>query len=186
MEQLEVGAEEEKRAAVRQLSHKHEAILQFMATNPEVKLGDVAIKFGVTAPWLSTLKGSDLFQARLAQLQGEVFQDLKQDMHLRLRGLAEVALDRMAEKVRNEEDLDKVGRAAQLALEACGYASRRGQATAVNMNSVTVVGAVDKSQLAAARELLRARAQLTLPPPAPEGETSVLTAYDAEAQQAAG
>jgi hypothetical protein len=139
----------------------------------------------VSPAWLSTLKGSDLFQSRLAELQGEIFLDLKQEMHLRLRGLAEVAVDRLAEKIRHEEDTDKVGRAAQLALEACGYASRR-TANGANVlsQSVTVVGAVDKDQLAAARALLRARN--TLAPPTPLEQMPALTAYDAQAEPAAG
>lgn len=51
-----------KQNPVKRLSHRHKRVLDFMIRNPELKMGEIAEKLGLTGAWISTIVNSDLFQ----------------------------------------------------------------------------------------------------------------------------
>lgn len=57
------------------LGYQHIAICQFMVTNPEFKVYEIAKEFGVSPQWISDLTGTDGFKMQLATLQAEMFQE---------------------------------------------------------------------------------------------------------------
>ena len=61
-------------ASIQKVSHKHEAILNFLLANPTLQMGEVAVHFGVSFPWLSTIVHSHAFQDQLKRRQDQVFE----------------------------------------------------------------------------------------------------------------
>lgn len=86
-------------AEIKNLSHRHDAIMRFLLANPEMKMQDVAAEFAVTPAWLSTLIHSDLFQRRFLELRGELTDDVCFSVKDKLNELAHKSLDRLMQRV---------------------------------------------------------------------------------------
>jgi predicted RecB family endonuclease len=104
------------------ISHRHSMIMNWMVLNPHRSLRECADHFGITQAWLSTVIHSDVFQAE--------FQDKLQKIHVRcaesipekLRVVADIALEKLAEKISDSEDPEFILDAADKALHRMGYA----------------------------------------------------------------
>lgn len=87
-------------ASIQKVSHKHEAILNFLIANPTLKMGEVAAHFNVTFPWLSTIVHSHAFQDQLARRQDEVFESaILHTVGEKLDAAAQVTMDAYLDKV---------------------------------------------------------------------------------------
>lgn len=135
------------------VSHKHEAILNWMLLNPEQPLYRCAQEFGVTQAWLSVVINSDLFQQRLAERQDGVFEGTVLTLRQKLAGVAECAVERLGEKVSQSNDPAFLLQAADKTLKALGYggggnATSQGNVSATQNNFFFV----DKGTLGEARK----------------------------------
>lgn len=115
-------------AVVQKLSIKHTAIMDFMIANPEIKLGDVAQKFGVTQGWLSQLIHSSLFQAELAYKKEVMFGELTLSIKDRVVNLAHGSLSKLEElshagALSIEQNID----VAELTLKSLGFGAPKTQ-----------------------------------------------------------
>ena len=139
----------------------HEAIIDWMLSNPEKKLRDCAEHFQVTQSWLSVIKNSDCFKALWEARRSGYSHHVDQTLSEKLSTVAELALDAQMDKLESMgplmemDDLRKVGSDA---IKALGY----GKTSSVQINSdggnVNVVQ-VDASTLAEARSRIAARSQ---------------------------
>ena len=138
------------------ISFTHEALINWLIANPERKLRDCAAYFGYTQAWLSCIIHSDIFQAKLAERQNAVFAAVAQDIPEKLRGCADLALEKLAIKLEETEDAKYVLDAADKLLAKMGYgpatARNPSPAAALTQNNTFIIGAGD---LAAARQLQR-------------------------------
>lgn len=107
---------------VQKLSHTHEAVMDWLVLNPDRSLRECADHFGYTQPWLSTLIHSDIFQAKLAERRLEVNARIAASIPEKLTAVADIALDKLAEKVSASEDPDFILDAADRALHRMGFA----------------------------------------------------------------
>lgn len=153
--------------ALARLSHTHEQIINWLIANPERSLRQCADHFGYTQAWLSRLIHSDLFQSKLRDRQEAVFLAVAQDIPAKLRGLADIAIERVCELVAETENPDVIVDVFDKTLHRLGYApsSARNPGPAPVQNNVFVVSPAD---LASAREIVVSGAAVenTSSPPA--------------------
>lgn len=150
---------------ISRLSHTHEQVLNWLVANPERSQRECADHFGYTQAWLSRLIHSDLFQARLKERQETVFLHVAQDIPAKLRGLADIAIERVAELVGETENPDILVDVFDKTLHRLGYApaSARNPAPA-NMIQNNVI-LVSQEDLAIARDVVISGATLENPSP---------------------
>ncbi len=120
--------------ALKTISHKHQAIMVFLIANPEMKLGQVAMHFDVTQPWLSTVIHSDAFQAKFRPMmkdyQGEIFLSLTEKMS----AVAHQSLDKLAEELLICHGPDLPLKASIAVLDRLGFGTGgRGASVAVTV-----------------------------------------------------
>lgn len=130
-------------SALAKVGHKHELIMHYMLANPEAKLGDIAARFNLSQPWLSTLIHSDMFQAAFSSVREGYYGELTADMKDKLQGLAHMSVDKLLEKVEVIEDPMALLKVASSALDRTGYGTQpRGGVTIVaGANAQVAVGA---------------------------------------------
>lgn len=161
---------------VKRLNDVHMQILDYILANPGCTYQQISAHTGgYSIGWISQIVNSDAFQALLAERQVDAWGEVKMTIKDRVTGLAHESLRRLTEKVAVEQDTDKVANAADLALKALGFTGK-GSAPAVGpaaigqQNNLTIVGAVDRQTLDAARQLMHKPAESAkdLPPALPD------------------
>jgi hypothetical protein len=121
-------------AAPAKLSPTHEEIMRFVLANPGPRLVTrTAEYFGYTVAWVSTLMNSDAFRAKLATLEREADVAVVADIPAKLRGVAGLALDALAEEVvectkggASIIHREFLAETADLALRRLGYGDKAG------------------------------------------------------------
>lgn len=139
-------------ASIQKMSHKHEAILNFLIENPLLRMSEVAAAFEVTFPWLSTIVHSHAFQDQLARRQDELFDSaILQTVGDKLSAAAQVTLDAYLEKVPNLT-ADQLISANDKILNRLGYGSKpNGNGKPGDTYHFTQINTVDKDVLEEAR-----------------------------------
>jgi hypothetical protein len=144
---------------IQRISHKHSMIMNWMVLNPHQPLRACADHFGVTQAWLSTVIHSDVFQAEFQQKLQNIHVRCAEGIPEKLKVVADIALDKLADKIAESEDADFILDAADKALHRMGYApsSARngygaGQGVQVNQQNVFMLS---KEDLEAARGVMR-------------------------------
>lgn len=137
-------------ASIQKMSHRHEAILNYMLANPLEKMSEVAAAFNVTFPWLSTIVHSHAFQDQLARRQEEVFDSaILQSVGGKIEAAAQVTLDAYLEKVPNLTG-DQLISAGDKLLGRLGYGTKNNGAGQVNIENLQI-NQVDAKVLEEAR-----------------------------------
>lgn len=108
-------------AQIAKLTPRHDLILDYLIANPTQKRSEVALAFGVTAPWLSTIIHSDIFQEKLAARQDEFFSIAVTPIHEKINALADIALDRLIDSTLVDERSDSLRDTLKLTLDSLGY-----------------------------------------------------------------
>lgn len=121
--------------ALKKLRYTHDAMIDALIEQPNLKQYELAEMFGVTKEWISMLCCSDAFQARLAVRKADVIDPIvaasfKQRMEVLARKSVEVLMDK----------LDDADCAPNVALGALGIAAKGfgfGGASQVNVDAST-------------------------------------------------
>lgn len=74
------------------ISHKHEALLNWLVLNPDKSLRECADHFGYTQSWVSSIIHSDIFQVALKEKQLAIAAKVADSIPAKLRRAADVAL----------------------------------------------------------------------------------------------
>lgn len=121
---------------LKRLSHRHEAIMDFLLANPQMKLAQVAEYFKVTGPWLSTVIHSDLFRTRMAHRREAMEGVQHMRISQKLLDIAEDGLGAMHDVVQDTEIDPKTKLdITRTSLEAIGILGKAGGGVgAVNVN----------------------------------------------------
>ena len=165
-DEFELTSEKKTSNTIQKVAPRHEQIINWLIANPHRTNRDCAAFFGVTQAWLSTIKRSDAFRARMEQRLNEMAEDVRaeyisqMDINLlgRLNTAAEIAVDRLTERLEVATDPEFLLDCTDKLLHRMGFAPKSTPALAptpqtVNNNTLNVV--VAASDLAAARELLQ-------------------------------
>lgn len=110
---------------IAKVSHRHEAIMQYMVANPTAPLGEVAAAFGVTQPWLSCIIHSHAFKTKLRERQDALFGNIAATLTEKLEAVAHAALDNLHEHVlaSNSNPAQNL-EVADTVLKALGYGAK--------------------------------------------------------------
>jgi hypothetical protein len=149
-------------AELKSLSHTHQAIMDYLMANPTVALGDVAKEFGYTQPWLSQIIHSDAFQVMLKEKQGMAFHHTVMTLKEKIHVVAHQTMDKMAELVKDTQDLRTVKDVAEGMLDRLGYGAKPvaapgGMNLTINQQNNVHMTNSNAAEIAAARAILQAR-----------------------------
>lgn len=139
---------------IKRMSVRHDAIAEFLLANPNMKMSAVAAHFGVTQAWLSVVIHSDIFQEYYRKMKGEFIDTRVMPLREKLLGIAEAAVDRLAEQVQTTDSKTTLDIADKI-LGRMGYGAKpQGPATVIQNN--VVVSSLSPEEMNAARERYRA------------------------------
>ena len=143
---------------IAKVSIKHDAILDYLITNPAQKLGEVARHFDVSQAWLSVIIHSDAFQVRLAEKNGECFSATVVPLREQLLGVAQVGVEKLGEAMEHASSItDKqfIADTTDSILKNLGYSPKSSAPAPSSTNTQNNFFVVDKDALAGAREKMR-------------------------------
>jgi hypothetical protein len=115
------------RPDLQNLSHLHEAIINWMLVNPARPLRECAKYFGYSQAWLSIIIHSGLFQARLKERQDEIFNQTVVPLADKLNAAAHIAVEKLTEKLESSEDPKFILEGAKTALASLGFGGGSGK-----------------------------------------------------------
>jgi len=90
---------------VGKLSVRHRAIADFLLTNPEKPMREVAAHFGVTPSWLSTIVHSDLFQELLREKEELIFHSVVVPLRQKVQAAAHIGVEKVAEALHHASSI---------------------------------------------------------------------------------
>ena len=143
---------------VKKVSFWHESIVDWELQNPEKSMGDCALYFGVTEPWLSVIRNSDIFKEYAALRRGEHSENVSLSIVERAEAVAGVSLEVLEERIQKERNtigLGIVNDTAAMALKALGFGQKQDGRGGGNSTQVNIVLGADPELLARARETMR-------------------------------
>lgn len=146
---------------IQSVSHMHDQIMNWMLANPGRPLRECADYFEITQPWLSTVIHSDVFQAKFRERQEAVFGQVMLDIPTKLKGLADAAIEALAEQLATNTDKNYTLDAFDKIMHRAGYAPQKA-ATPNSAAAVVNNFVVDASFLAEARSSMRHVAEKTV------------------------
>lgn len=107
--------------------YTHEAMIDVILENPNIKQNDLAKRFDRSVPWISRIIGSDAFQAALAKRRDELTDPfLLATIEERFRGLAYQSLDIITEKLDSSKNIDLAMKALDVSAKVLGFGARTG------------------------------------------------------------
>lgn len=123
---------------IRKISYTHDAMIDLIIANPAISNNGLALHFGYSASWISTVRASDSFKARLAERRAEIIDpQLISSVELQFKGMLARSMEVMAEKL--SADADKISdqtalRAMELSSRALGYGAANPPQVNVQVN----------------------------------------------------
>lgn len=156
------------RVQLQNISHVHDAVMNWMIANPHRNLKDCAAEFGYTQSWLSTMVHSNLFQAALKEKQGQVFNGIADSIADKLAAGADIGVAKLVEKLETSEDPKFIKETTTMMLEKLGFGAQTKVTGAGQVNN----GPVQQNfYMASPEDLQQARGRIAngsvLPLPGP-------------------
>jgi len=110
--------------AIKQLSIRHEAIMEWLIANPQKKLRECAATFGVSQAWLSCIVHSQAFQSRYRELVEENLDARVLPLREKLTGVAALGVQKLGVMIEASTDPDFIAGATDKMLHRLGYAPK--------------------------------------------------------------
>ena len=112
--------------AIARVKYSHDAMIDLLIVNPEVKQGELAQQFGYTQAWVSRVMNSDAFLARLAQRKSDLVDpSIALTLDEKFRQLANLSMDVVIEKLTITRNPDTALKALEQSSKALGYGARQ-------------------------------------------------------------
>lgn len=156
--------------AIQNVSHTHEQIINWLLENPEKALRECAEYFHYTQGWLSQIIHSDCFQAQLRMRQNDVFVRCAQDIPVKLKGLADVAIEKVQDALERSADGDFALDVFDKTLHRLGYAPNTSRSVALQPGAL-----VQQNNFFLGKEDLKGMRQGMLPAPGGITEAEIVT-----------
>lgn len=132
--------QKEPAQAIAKVSYTHDAMIDLIIAQPSISQGELAKFFGYTQSWVSTVKNSDAFQARLAERKAELIDPaITASIDEKFRALADSSLNLLIERVTSavKPSDDFLLQTAKLSAGALGYGAKAPAAS--NTTNIAVV-----------------------------------------------
>lgn len=112
-------------ARLQAVRYTHEAMIDQIIAQPDIKQNDLAKIFGKSVPWISRIIGSDSFQAALAKRREELSDPyLVASIEERFKGVVHQSLEIIAEKLEQTKNVDLALKSLDVGVKAMGYGAR--------------------------------------------------------------
>lgn len=122
---------------IKELSHRHMAIAEFLINHPSAKLADVAQATGLSPSWVSIVTNSELFRDYFQRRHKEVSNAVLIPLQDKLNGVAHLAVEKLGKAVEESTDANFILAAADKTLKNLGFGAPKGPS--VQVNNVTQV-----------------------------------------------
>lgn len=106
------------------LSHRHDAIIDYMLVNQSMKKGEIAAELGFTAAWFSSLISSDAFKAEYERRRQEFNHELATRQTAKIFDIASHAADVVLSELTKEDEEGNSAADPRFALDAHSKAIR--------------------------------------------------------------
>lgn len=107
--------------------YSHDAMIEQIILDPNIKQNDLALMFGKSVPWISRILGSDAFQAALAKRRADISDPyLIASIEERFKGVVSQSLDIVAEKLESTKNVDLALKTLDVGVKALGFGARTG------------------------------------------------------------
>ncbi len=114
-------------ARLKVVHYTHDAMIDVILANPNIKQNELAKTFEKSVPWISRILGSDAFQAAMAKRKEELTDPfLIATIEERFRGLAFQSLDIITEKLDATKNVDLAMKALDVSAKVLGFGARGG------------------------------------------------------------
>jgi len=136
----------------------HEALADFILTNPTASQKDMAAHFGKSVGTINFIVNTDSFKAYYRQRRAAFEESLDSNIRNKLMKLADSSIDQMLatlEKKRDSVPMEILHRTSDMALRNLGYGAPPAPQTIINNQPSHVNVAVSVEDLERAREALR-------------------------------
>ena len=146
-------------ASIATVNFSHEAVIDWMLSNPYKNLGVCATAFGYTQSWLSTVIHSDAFRAEYQRRRNQLNEMIANGIQSRMAEVSKKALEHLEEYLgKDTDDLDPrlVLDIADRTLHRQGYAPSKSGVTVFQQNNVVNNNAVPRAVLEEARGIMHA------------------------------
>lgn len=126
--------------AIARVRYTHDAMIDLILAQPDLKQHQIAGYFGYTEAWVSRVFGSDAFQARLAERKTELVDPtIVASLNEKITALAHQSLDILADKLQATKSADMALKSLELSTKALGMGARVGNQTNVQNNYVALM-----------------------------------------------
>lgn len=109
---------------IKELSHTHQAFMDYMLLNPHASLKDMSACFGYTVAWISTVINSDAFQAEFALRRKDISARVASTTLEKIKIVADMGLDRLMDIVPHTGDADLVLETTDKMLKCLGISHK--------------------------------------------------------------
>ena len=125
--------------AVARVSYTHDAMIDLLIANPAISQNAIAQHFGYSVAWVSRIRNSDAFLARLAERKADIVDPtIIATVEEKFRAVAAKSLDIVLEKLELAPSFSDALDAATLASKALGFGARE-RNLAVQQNFVVAM-----------------------------------------------
>lgn len=112
--------------AIQRVSYTHDAMIDLILLKPEVTQREIAAHFNLSEVWISRVRNSDAFLARLAQRKSDLIDPMiVVSFEEKMRSLADISADIVAEKLEATRDVGLAFKALEMSTRALGYGARQ-------------------------------------------------------------
>lgn len=134
--------------AVARVSYTHDAMIDLIIACPGVSQNDLAKHFGYSVPWLSRIRNSDAFLARLAERKAAIVDpSLVMSIEEKLRTIVDQSAEIIIDKLATTKSVDLALKALDLGGKLAGYGARN-QTPVVQNNFVVALPPKSESESA--------------------------------------
>lgn len=128
--------------AIKKVRYSHDGMIDLIIAKPWISQNEIAAHFGYTAPWVSQVFCSDIFQARLAERKEELVDPaIRATIEEKFKALVDQSFRVLQEKLArpaNQISDDLALRSIEIASKALGYGSKVVGGPTVVQNSFVV------------------------------------------------
>ena len=145
--------------SIQTVSHWHEQIVDWMLSNPSLRLMDCATYFKKSGNWISVIIHSDAFKEYKNRRFAAHHEHITERVADQLQGLGKLSMEVLHERIDAERaviSLDFVKETNEMVLRAMGFGSKHAPEPMNGGPSITVnIGAAPQSVLTEARDDMR-------------------------------
>lgn len=125
--------------AIARVNYTHDAMIDLMVANPAITQNELAKHFGYSVGWVSRVRNSDAFLARLAERKTDLVDpSIAATVEEKFRAVAQRSLDIVLDKLELNPSFAEALDAATLASKALGFGARE-RNLAVQQNFVVAM-----------------------------------------------